>query len=88
MHKTKVQRVAWLLHNMGTDRFSFHHILSKFTKIFSDIVTFTEQGPSNAPGFENAFVVREVRATRYIKFSKTENGYKVDFSYACRSGKV
>jgi glycosyltransferase involved in cell wall biosynthesis len=82
MKQSEIQRVAWLLPDMGTGGISFQHILSEFTKIFSNTVTFTGQWPGYAPGFENEFVVKEVGATRYIEFGKTANGYTVGFSYA------
>jgi glycosyltransferase involved in cell wall biosynthesis len=82
MKQTETYRVAWLLPAMGTGGISFQHILSEFTKVFPNTVTFTGQWPGYAPGFENTFVVQEVGATRYIELGKTLNGYTIGFSYA------
>jgi glycosyltransferase involved in cell wall biosynthesis len=78
----KNDRIAWLLPAMGTGGISFQHILSEFTKIFPNTITFTGQWPGYASGFEDTFAVQEVGATRYIEFGKTANGYTLGFSYA------
>jgi len=76
------ERVAWLLPAMGTGGISFQHILSEFSQIFPNTIAFTGQWPGYAPGFEDAFSVREVGATRYIEFGTTAKGYTIGFSYA------
>lgn len=82
MNKLEDCRVAWLLPAMGTGGISFQHILSEFTKVFPNTVTFTGQWPGYAAGFENEFAVQEVGATRHIELAKAPNGYSVGFSYA------
>jgi hypothetical protein len=81
VQKQSSDRIAWLLPAMGTGGISFQHILSEFTKVFPNTVTFTGQWPGYAPGFENTFAVQEVGAARYIEFGKTANGYTLGFSY-------
>lgn len=82
MKHFETQRVAWLLPAMGTGGISFQHILSEFTKVFPNTVTFTGQWPGYAAGFENEFTVQEVGATRHIELAKAPNGYSIGFSYA------
>jgi glycosyltransferase involved in cell wall biosynthesis len=82
MGQQKSDKVAWLLPAMGTGGISFQHILKEFSKTFPNTVTFTGQWPGYAPSFEDSFIVQEVGATRYIKFSKSVNGYSLGFSYA------
>jgi glycosyltransferase involved in cell wall biosynthesis len=81
MEKIESQRVAWLLPAMGNGGISFQHILSEFTKVFPNTVTFTGQWPGYAAGLENEFKVQEVGATRYIELAKAPNGYSIGFSY-------
>lgn len=75
-------RVAWLLPSMGTGGISFQHILSEFSMIFPNTITFTGQWPGYAPSFEDLFAVQEVGATRYVEFGKAVNGYTIGFSLA------
>ena len=75
-------RVAWLLPAMGTGGISFQHILSEFSQIFPNTITFTGQWPGYAPSFENLFKVQEVGATRYVELGKAVNGYTIGFSLA------
>jgi glycosyltransferase involved in cell wall biosynthesis len=75
-------RVAWLLPSMGTGGISFQHILSEFSRVFPNTITFTGQWPGYAPSFDDSFVVQEVGATRYVEFGKAVNGYAIGFSLA------
>jgi glycosyltransferase involved in cell wall biosynthesis len=76
------ERIAWLLPAMGTGGISFQHILSEFSQIYPQTITFTGQWPGYATGFENTFIVREIGATHYIEFAKAANGYSIGFSAA------
>lgn len=82
MKQIEMQRVAWLLPDMGTGGLSFQHLLCEFTKAFPNTIAFTGHWPSYAAGFEHTFTVREVGATRYIEFVKAANGYSIGFSAA------
>lgn len=74
-------RIAWLLPAMGTGGISFQHLLSEFIRVFPNTIVFTGQWPGYARGYENAYAVQEVGATRYIELAKTMTGYSVGFSY-------
>lgn len=79
------QRIAWLLPDMGTGGISFQHILAEFTRHYPETVVFTGQWPGYAAGFENAFQVREVGATKHLHLFRGANGYGVGFSLASPS---
>ncbi|WP_310483743.1 glycosyltransferase family 4 protein [Chamaesiphon sp. VAR_48_metabat_403] len=82
MTQTSLDRVAWLLPDMGTGGISFQHILSEFAQIFPNTITFTGQWPGYAAGLEPNFSVEVVGATRYIEIIKAANGYSIGFSAA------
>ncbi len=75
-------RIAWLLPAMGTGGISFQHILSEFTQKFPQAIVYTGQWPGYAVGFENAFKVQEVGATKFIELAHTSKGYTMSFSFA------
>lgn len=77
--------IAWLLPAMGTGGISFQHILSEFTQKFPQTIVYTGQWPGYAAGFENAFEVQEVGATKFIELAKTSKGYSIGFSLASPS---
>ncbi|PSB59246.1 glycosyltransferase family 4 protein [Chamaesiphon polymorphus] len=81
-NQVEIQRVAWLLPDMGTGGLSFQHLLCEFTKAFPHTIAFTGQWPGYAAGFENTFTVKVVGATQYIEFAKASNGYSIGFSAA------
>lgn len=81
MNNLNESRVAWLLPNMGTGGISFQHILGEFSKLFPNTVTFTGQWPGYVSGYENAFNIQKVGATKYIEFWRTAKGYTLGFSY-------
>ena len=82
MTQTSLDRVAWLLPDMGTGGISFQHILSEFAQIFPNTIAFTGQWPGYAAGLEPNFSVKVVGATRYIEIIKAANGYSIGFSAA------
>jgi glycosyltransferase involved in cell wall biosynthesis len=79
------QRIAWLLPDMGTGGISFQHILAEFTKHCPETIVFTGQWPGYAAGFEGAFQVREVGATKHLHLFQGANGYGIGFSLASPS---
>lgn len=79
---TDQPRIAWLLPDMGTGGISFQHILAEFTRHYPETVVFTGQWPGYAAGFEEAFQVREVGATKHLHLFQGANGYGIGFSLA------
>lgn len=79
---TDQPRIAWLLPDMGTGGISFQHILAEFTRHCPETLVFTGQWPGYAAGFEEAFQVREVGATKHLHLFRGANGYGIGFSLA------
>lgn len=66
-------RIAWLIPSLERRNY-WHPVLSEFTKIFQNTIVYTGYFPGYAPGFENAFNVREVGKMRSIAITKGDEG--------------